>query len=106
MGNFKLHQTFFHVLIVIHHWTATSEEQREKLFSRFLKDKGKNHPNVTVFQDRSRTSRSLRKQEKDGQRKRPLADRTCTPNSEKDNFELEVPIYYPSLVMIWNTNGQ
>ena len=35
--------------------TAITEEQREKRTSRFLKDKGKNHPNVTVSQDGSRT---------------------------------------------------
>ena len=83
-GNFTLHPTFSQHKINIDHWTTITQEQREKRSVRFLNDKGKTNSNVTIYTDGSKTVQiPASTGKKKGQRKRPRADRTCTPNSKR-----------------------
>ena len=83
-GSFLLAHTHQYHAVDIDHWASITEEQREKRTTRFLKDKGKPNPNVTVSTDGSRTVQiPASAGKKKGQRKRPRADRTLTPNPKR-----------------------
>ena len=75
MGSFLLVDRFLHHQCDVDHWARLTEEQQDRRTAKFLKDKGKPHPNATVSSDGGRIIQvpALAGKNK-GQGKRPRAD--------------------------------
>ena len=85
MGSFQMVGGFLHHQCDVDHWARLTEEQQDRRTAKFLKDKGKPHPNATVSSDGSRIMQvPASAGKKKGQRKRPRADRTRTPTQKGD----------------------